>query len=82
MRFAGGTGSENVGMSNVNGVKTSIAECLRFPVPWQSWQGESVLRRSRKVELMDIRLIFLNFVFACVLSDGPCFRRPVMVGFS
>ena len=61
MRFAGGTGSENVGMSNVNEVKTFIAECLRFPVPWQSWQGESVLRRSRKVEPMDIRLIFLNY---------------------
>ncbi len=48
MRFAGGTGSENVGMSNVNEVKTFIAECLRFPVPWQSWQGESVLRCSRQ----------------------------------
>ena len=63
MRIGGGITSANVGMSNENDVKTIIAEYLRFPVQWQSRQGESVLRRSRKVKSMDIRLIFLNCFF-------------------
>jgi len=46
VRHAGGTRSANVGMSNVNEIKTLIAEYLRFPVQRQSWQGESVLRRN------------------------------------
>ncbi len=41
-------GSANVGMSNVMEVKTLHTEYPRFPVLRQSWQGESVLRGSRK----------------------------------
>ncbi len=48
VKSGGGTGSANVGMSNVMKMKTLHTECPRFPLQRQSKEGESVLRNSRK----------------------------------
>jgi hypothetical protein len=62
-------GSANVGMSNVMEVKTLHTEYPRFPVLRQSWQGESVLRSSRKAPsdgyLVNIPELFMKGYYLC-----------------